>query len=337
VWSTSPRSWHGRIAAFLVLAYGIAWCLEGIGLLASAGRGTGELTAFGVFGPAVAGLLLSRKAERAPVERRRLKWALAAALWVGCWAVGYFSFAEPIRERFGLAAAALSGLVALIPAWILSAAFLSSDSGVRRFIQPLTSFRRWRWPLSAAALFALFLVGTVFLPEPLRGPVFRPRLPDAPNALVLFVALTFLRTFLYAGGVGEEPGWRGFLLPTLQERYSPLVASLVVWFFWALWHLPLDITGYVGNSFADYLDNRLLRLLPLSVIMTWLYNRSGGSVLTTAVFHTSMNAFPLFLPSAAGVVWILWIWAAAVVVLEQMWRRRPRSRELAEEWRARGP
>jgi membrane protease YdiL (CAAX protease family) len=329
--SISPRSWHGRIAAFLVLAYGIAWSLEGVGLLASAGRGTGELTAFGVFGPAIAGLLLSHNAERAPVERRRLKWALAAALWIFCWAVGYFSLAQPIRERFGLAAAALSGAVALLPAWILSATFLSSDFGVRRFVRPLTSFRHWRWPLSAAALFALFLVGTVFLPEPLRGPVFRPSLPDAPSAAGLFVGLTFLRTFLYGGGVDEEPGWRGFLLPTLQERCSPLVASLVVWFFWALWHLPLDITGYVGNTFADYLDNRLFRVLPLTVIMTWLYNRSSGSVLTTAVFHAAMNSFPSFLPSAAGVVWVLWVWAAAVVVLERMWRRPRQSREPEED------
>ena len=258
------------------------------------------------------------------MRRPLLTWALAAALWLACWAVGYFSFSQQIRERFGLAAAALSGVVAMIPAWILSATFLSPDSGVRRFARSLTSFSRWA--LAAAALFAVFLVGTVFLPEPLRGPVTWPRLPAASDAIALLVGLTFLRTFLYAGGVGEEPGWRGFLLPTLQERYSPLVASLVVWFFWALWHLPWDITGYVGNTFPAYLDNRLLRLLPLTVIMTWLYNRSGGSVLTTAVFHTSMNTFLSFLPSAAGVVWVLWVWAAAVVVLERMWRPPRQSR-----------
>ena len=243
-------------------------------------------------------------------------------LWLACWAVGYFTFAPEIRERFGLAAAALSGVVALIPAWIICATFLSADSGVHRFASSLTSFARWPWALLAAGLFALFLAGTVFLPAPLRGPVFRPTLPGARDAAALFVVLTFLRTFVYAGGVGEEPGWRGLLLPTLQERYSPLVAGLVVWFFWALWHLPLDLTGYVGTTFAAYLDNRLLRLLPITIIMTWLYNRSGGSVLTTAVFHTSMNTFPSFLPSAAGVVWVLWLWAAAVIVLERMWRPR---------------
>lgn len=323
--STPPRSWHRRIAAFLAVAYGITWLLEGIGLIASGGRGTGELTAFAVFGPAIAGLWLSRDGERASVRRPLSQWALAAAIWLACWAIGYCSIAPEIRERFGLAAAALTGVVALIPASICCASFLASDSGVRRSASALTSFARWPWALVAAALFALFLVGTVFLPEPLRGPVSRPRLPAAPNAAALFVALTFLRTFVYGGGVGEEPGWRGFLLPTLQERYSPLIASLVVWFFWALWHLPLDINGYVGTTFAAYLDNRLLRLLPITIIMTWLYNRSGGSVLTTAVFHTSMNTFPSFLPSAAGVVWVLWLWAAVVVVIERMWQPRPQA------------
>ncbi len=49
-------SWSGRIILFLVLAYGIAWALEGLGLAMSNGRYIGELTAFGVFGPAVAGI-----------------------------------------------------------------------------------------------------------------------------------------------------------------------------------------------------------------------------------------------------------------------------------------
>jgi len=166
-----------RVAAFFVLAFGITWVLEGIGLLASGGRGTGELTAVAVFGPAIAGLLLSRNGERAPMRRLLLKWALGTALWLACWAVGYFSFSQPIRERFGLAAAALSGVVALIPAWILSAAFLSADFGVRRFARSLTSFSRWHWALSAAALFAVFLVGTVFLPEPLRARSLGPGCP----------------------------------------------------------------------------------------------------------------------------------------------------------------
>jgi membrane protease YdiL (CAAX protease family) len=54
------------------------------------------------------------------------------------------------------------------------------------------------------------------------------------------VIVEFGYAFFVGGGVSEEPGWRGFLLPRLQDRFSPLVASLLVWFPWALWHAPLD-------------------------------------------------------------------------------------------------
>jgi membrane protease YdiL (CAAX protease family) len=313
-------SWSGRIILFLVVAYGIAWTLEGLGLAMSNGHSTGELTAFGVFGPAVAGLILSRNGQRPHNVRQRLWLGVAIIAWLACWAVGYYSLAAPIRVRYGLAAVALSAMIAVLPAWILSAA-LSLDQGVRAFISTLVAPRSWLWTSLAVALFATFLLIPVLLPAPLRGEIRFPRIPAAPPLAVQFIGLTFLQTFIYGGGVGEEPGWRGYLLPALQERCSPLLASIVVWFFWALWHLPLDLNGYVGNTFAAYLDNRFFRLLRLTVIATWLYNRSRGSILPTALFHTSFNTFPLWMPSATGVVWLLWVWAAAVVALDRMWRR----------------
>jgi len=51
----------------------------------------------------------------------------------------------------------------------------------------------------------------------------------------------FLFIFLFIG-LGEEPGWRGFVLPRLQQRYSELGASLILAPLWAVWHLPLTAT-----------------------------------------------------------------------------------------------
>ena len=236
-----------------------------------------------------------------------------------CWAVGYFSLPQSLRARFGISLVIVSGLFALVPAWILGATN-SRDTGVREFLRTLLRPRSWLWTVLAAVSFAAFLVLPNYLPPAWRGSIGHPQLPAGPLAMVLFVALTFAHTFIYGGGVGEEPGWRGYLLPALQERLSPLIASLILWFFWALWHLPLDLQGYAGNDLAMYLDNRVVKLLPLTVISTWLYNRSRGSILPSAVFHVSFNTFPQFLPSASGTVWILWLWAAAVVGSDRMWR-----------------
>jgi CAAX protease family protein len=313
----NPRelAWHRRCIAFLALAYGFAWILEFLARIS----GVGELTTIGVFGPAFAGLVLSRR-PRQHVGARPRAWLPAGIVFLAvCWAVGYFSLPQSLRARFGISLVIVSGLFALVPAWILGATN-SRDTGVREFLRTLLRPRSWLWTVLAAVSFAAFLVLPNHLPPAWRGSIGHPRLPAGPLAMVLFVALTFAHTFIYGGGVGEEPGWRGYLLPALQERLSPLIASLILWFFWALWHLPLDLQGYAGNDLATYLDNRVVKLLPLTVISTWLYNRSRGSILPSAVFHVSFNTFPQFLPSASGTVWILWLWAAAVVGSDRMWR-----------------
>lgn len=91
-------------------------------------------------------------------------------------------------------------------------------------------------------------------------------------------------------GFGEEIGWRGFLLPMLQSRLHPVAATLIVSVIWALWHWPLflfspglsglDIGGIIGW---------LMSLVTGAFLLTWLFNRSGGSVLITAGFHATMD------------------------------------------------
>lgn len=71
----------------------------------------------------------------------------------------------------------------------------------------------------------------------------------APTPTFLLTSLTLSFMILVGGGpLGEEPGWRGFALPRLQQRFGPLVGTFVLAIFWALWHLPLFlfVTGYDG-------------------------------------------------------------------------------------------
>lgn len=99
----------------------------------------------------------------------------------------------------------------------------------------------------------------------------------------------FLTVFLWGGG-NEELGWRGFALPRLQARYNALTSSLIVGVVWTLWHAPPGIIelGFVG--WAVDLPFYLIVVTGISIVATWLYNRTGGSVLLTMVFHASINA-----------------------------------------------
>ena len=89
--------------------------------------------------------------------------------------------------------------------------------------------------------------------------------------------------------LGEEVGWRGYALPALQARYSALIASLILGVMWALWHLPVFFnpdTLYSNLPFGLW----LAYLIPFAVLITWLFNSAGGSVLMAIFFHAVMNA-----------------------------------------------
>jgi membrane protease YdiL (CAAX protease family) len=98
-----------------------------------------------------------------------------------------------------------------------------------------------------------------------------------PVASIIPMVLLFA---VFSGPLGEEPGWRGFALPRLLERYPALTASLVLGVVWAAWHLPLllvdDLTLY-GT----------INAVLAAVVFTWVYQNTGGSVLIPILMHMS--------------------------------------------------
>lgn len=98
------------------------------------------------------------------------------------------------------------------------------------------------------------------------------------------------------GGGNEEPGWRGYALPTLQRNYSALTASLVIGVVWAVWHLPLYVLPgglYAGRPFLLFAPFVLL----FSVVITWFYNSTAGSVPAAMVLHAGLNSANALVPT----------------------------------------
>ena len=130
----------------------------------------------------------------------------------------------------------------------------------------------------------------------------------------------FLIMFLFVA-LGEEPAWRGWLLPFFRERLSPLGAALAVAPFWAVWHLPMWGRDLPYDQLAPF----LVSLVAACVVLAWLTNRTSGGVLPAMLCHASTNAFGsawLFNfvadPDKTEMRWInasLWAIAAAAVVL----------------------
>lgn len=104
--------------------------------------------------------------------------------------------------------------------------------------------------------------------------------------LVLFTYLITLLVGVILGPLWEEPGWRGFALPRLQSQYGPIVGTLILGVLWALWHLP----GYLGGWMTVGIVPLVLSGVAFSIIATWVYNNTRGSILLMILLHSSSNA-----------------------------------------------
>jgi membrane protease YdiL (CAAX protease family) len=109
---------------------------------------------------------------------------------------------------------------------------------------------------------------------------------DLPSTLLtILVNAVYMLIFVT---LGEEVGWRGYALPALQARYSALLASLILGVVWALWHLPVFFnpgTSYINLPFFVFLPFIVL----MTVLITWVFNSTGGSVLMAMFFHAVLN------------------------------------------------
>jgi membrane protease YdiL (CAAX protease family) len=134
---------------------------------------------------------------------------------------------------------------------------------------------RWRVPI-VYYLYALALPPLIMVAMNL-GLAALGSQPDW--SAVLDRAPAYLQTFVLTAvifGGQEEPGWRGFALPRLQQRHSPVVATLILGLAWGVWHIPLyGPAGFVVP-------------LILAFFYTWLYNKTG-SVLLCIVLHASFT------------------------------------------------
>src|SRR5437016_5768189 len=115
-----------------------------------------------------------------------------------------------------------------------------------------------------------------------------------PDAALLIgslpgVLITLVPVFLLFGPLGEEFGWRGYALPRLQARSGALAASLLLGLAWAAWHAPLFFDPTSTYAHLPPLVF-IARMMGLSVLFTWLINRTGGSLLFPLVAHTVINA-----------------------------------------------
>ena len=206
--------------------------------------------------------------------------------------------------------------------------------GRRGFAELGSRLVRWRvgwvWYVVALGLPVLLVLVTGVVTSWLGAPA--PDLSAVVWADVLLV-LAVRMVNPADSPVGEEPGFRGYALPHLQARLSPLAAAGVLGVLAAGWHVPLVALGDLGWI-------GLPSTVVITVLYVWLFNRTGGSLLMAMLFHASQGAFTFGMLGFTGAdadraahVYgaVLVVAAVAVVGLDRAaWRRAPASAVDAE-------
>lgn len=220
-------------------------------------------------------------------------WILWSPWWLAVNGVGLLPYELP----FG--AVALINQLGLfggpLAAGLIVTGCCRGRAGLRRFGAAFVQFR------AAGRWYALALIGiplAVAIGYALTGG-FGASAEQIDAVLLGALTGNFL-IYLLGGPLQEEPGWRGVALPLLQHRHHPLTAALILGVLHCFWHAPLFTTAEwdtARSSAEDYIAYLLL-ILALTVVLSWLFTASGGSVVLAVLGHNSLNWAML----AAGVL-----------------------------------
>lgn len=313
-----------QLVAYFVLTYVFSWSLLIVfqRLYLEGQRWVAPLISLGVFAPALISIGLSAILESRPRQGSR-KPAVIAFIVVWILASVIIIMDLIVNEQMDLSTplVVISVITGLLPAFVVSSAF-SRIPGVRAHLRTYIKPRGAPgYYLLALVLFpAIWLLGNL-LSRTLGMDVPFSSYPMVDIKLLGMVILFFLYNVIY-GGLSEEPGWRGFALPRLQAKFNPLVSSLILGVLWAVWHAPGRFGGIEAKSLSDTLVEWVLIVL-VTVIFTWFFNRTSGSILVTALVHPAMNTATSFLTGSLGALILLFVFMVFVIVLDRMWRKLP--------------
>lgn len=245
----------------------------------------------------------------------RLYFVIAYVLSWLCWLPMAFSTKEVTKPPITFYLAAFGPFTAA-----LSLTYLNEGrEGAKKLLEKGLFFgfeKAWLVPI---LLFSPAIGGVALLLSVLTG-------GTAPDLIWLSdpsqIVTPFLGYLILA--VGEEFGWRGYALPRFQRRHSAVVSSLILGLLWGAWHLPLFLIGgslWEGTPAWSF----MVTTMSLSILFTWIYNNTGGSLLAVTLFHATHNLSAVLFPSlktAGGALYASLLYAGSLILIVVYWGHR---------------
>lgn len=244
-----------------------------------------------------------------------LSWLIWIPLDLSHFGIGPFHISETASGVVRLAGV-------LMPA--ISALIIIGLTGGRHALSKLLS-RLFIWKVGiqwwAAAIFIqpilLIIAGLVYNRLSGQVPITIPPLLSAAEFMINLIMLLIAT-------LGEEIGWRGVALPSLQSKNSPLKASAILGFWWATWHIPfwllLDTFSQYGLA---YLAMNFLFIVPGTFFITWFFNQTRSSILLPVIFHLVFNVvntviFPVTASPGAYAIFVVLDWMLMIVIVPRL-------------------
>jgi hypothetical protein len=290
-YSTLDSKSSGRIVAFYALALGLSWA----GWIPYGAAEAGllrlhlpvEIPFIAQFGPSLAAIILigltGGRKQIIQFLVRSCRWKIGFRFYSIALllppAIG--SFWLLIHTIFGHKVPGLSDLRELIPRYVESM-MTQGVYSLDKSIQPSLGPMKFAHQLAASS--------------------------------PIWAGLIFIFFMTVGGPISEEFGWRGYMLPRLQSRYSGLKAAVVLGLLWGGWH---TLPGFWYLLLQGNLKGFAIPIaittgtVPLSILFSWLYNRTDCSILPAMIFHGSFNATLITLS-------LLWTSRSAVAIGAEM-------------------
>lgn len=205
-----------------------------------------------------------------------LAYLIAWAIWAPTilQAYGLIDWSVPLASTVGLLGSSLAAM--------LTAGLTEGRAGVKAIWGRIFKLRAGLVWYLVPLLLPILISGLAVGLEVLLGgtsPIGSVKSLDAAPLFFLTQFVTHLLT--------EEPGWRGYAQPKLQERYRPVQASLILGLLWGFWHLPLFLIPGRQQGQMNFLGFVLL-CVAMTMLVAWIQNRAGSSFVSV-LFHASMN------------------------------------------------
>ncbi len=183
---------------------------------------------------------------------------------------------------------ALGGLGPMLAAIITS--FIYKRDSIASFFRTALNLKNLLYTFIALLSPFILAVLAMYMQQLINGvPAHYAALLNNKEFPEFNLLLFFLYNLLFFG-LGEEVGWRGFVLPRFQSKMNALSAATVLTVFWAVWHWPLFLyrPGYTSMDIAGAVG-WVLSLFTGSVLLSWLYNATSGNVWVCAIFHATVD------------------------------------------------